>query len=248
MRQYIEDREGDRARGRLIGVGVGPGDPSLLTLKAIQTLQNADYVAYPTSGVQADGSKASNLALRIVSEYIKDKKCLEYLMPMSRDREYVQRMHNECVADLKIHLDKGATVAYITLGDPSIYSTYMYIHKEIAKAGYATSLVPGIPSFCAAAASLNDSLCEGSEPLLIVPASYDVLDETLEYAGNKVFMKTGSALTRLKERLREKGLLDSARMVEKATLPDEAIYRSLADAPEKSSYFTLIVLKHGDQP
>lgn len=234
---------GKMKRGRLIGVGVGPGDPSLLTLKAIQTLRKADYIAYPTSGGQADGSRASNLALQIVKEYIADKKCLEYLMPMSRDKEYVRRTHDECAADLKTYLEDGADVAFITLGDPSIYSTYMYIHKIIGKAGYETSLVPGITSFCAAAASLNDSLCEGSEPLLIVPASYEVREEMLDFPGNKVFMKTGSALEKLKEILQEREMLSHASMVEKATLPEEKIYPSLADSPEKSGYFTLIVLK-----
>ncbi|MDO4753928.1 MAG: precorrin-2 C(20)-methyltransferase [Bacillota bacterium] len=231
-------------KGRLIGVGVGPGDPELLTVKAIRTLEQADFIAYPTSGKQADGSEPSNLALNIVRDHVKNARLLEYLMPMSRDKEYVRKMHEECAADIKKHLDSGQTIAFITLGDPSIYSTYMYIHKIIEAAGYDTSLVPGIPSFCAAAASLNDSLCEGDEPLLIVPAGYDVLDEALDYQGNKVFMKSGRTLASLREKLEKKGLIDKTRMVVKASLPDEKTYFDMKAAPEKSSYFSLLILKN----
>lgn len=78
-------------KGKLIGVGVGPGDPKLLTVKAIEAIKGADYVAYPTSGIQANGERSSNVALRIIREHIEGKELLEYLMPMSRDKEYVQR-------------------------------------------------------------------------------------------------------------------------------------------------------------
>lgn len=232
-----------RKTGRLIGVGVGPGDPELLTLKAIRAIRTADFVAYPTSGRQADGSDPTNLALSIVKQYLGDAQLLEYLMPMSRDREYVERLHEECVADLKQYLNNGKTVAFITLGDPSIYSTYMYLHRKIAECGYETAMIPGIPSFCAAAASLNDSLCEGSEPLFIVPGSYEVTDAVLEYEGNKVFMKTGRAFLSLREKLERGGLSENAKVVEKASLPDEKIYRSLSEAPEKPGYFSLVIVK-----
>lgn len=229
-------------RGRLIGVGVGPGDPELLTRKAIRVVQDADLVAYPTSGRQADGSDATNLALRIVSEYIEGKPLLEYLMPMTKDRAYVRSLHDACVEDLKKHLDEGKTVAFVTLGDPSIYSTYIYIHHKITEAGYDTSLVPGVPSFCAAAASMNDSLCEGSQPLVIVPVSHDTLDASMDYVGNKVYMKPGRSVSALRDKLRKKGIRRAV-MVEKASLPDEKIYEDLDEAGDKSSYFSLVIVK-----
>ena len=224
--------------GKLYGVGVGPGDPKLLTLKAIETIKDADYVAYPTSG-----KGASNIAFEIVKEYIKDKKTLEYLMPMSRDKEYVQRCHDECAIDIKKYLENGKSVAFITLGDPSIYSTYMYIHKKIKGMGFQTQLIPGITSFCAAAASLNDSLCEGEEPLIIVPASYDALDQTIDYEGNKVYMKSGRSIVELRERLREKNMLPRTKMVVKATMEDEEIFESLDDIDENTSYFSIVVVR-----
>ncbi len=224
--------------GKLYGVGVGPGDPKLLTLKAIETIKDADYVAYPTSG-----KGASNIAFEIVKEYIKDKETLEYLMPMSRDKEYVQRCHDECAIDIKKYLENGKSVAFITLGDPSIYSTYMYIHKKIKEMGFQTQLIPGITSFCAAAASLDDSLCEGGEPLIIVPASYDALDQTIDYEGNKVYMKSGRSIVELRERLREKNMLPRTKMVVKATMEDEEIFGSLDDIDENTSYFSIVVVR-----
>lgn len=224
--------------GKLYGVGVGPGDPKLLTLKAIETIRDADYVAYPTSG-----KSTSNIAFEIVKEYIKDKKTLQYLMPMSRDKEYVQRCHEECAMDIKKYLEAGKTVAFITLGDPSIYSTYMYIHKKIKEMGFQTQLIPGITSFCAAAASLDDSLCEGGEPLIIVPASYDALDQTINYQGNKVYMKSGRSIVELREKLREKNMLPRTKMVVKATMEDEEIFESLDDIDEHTSYFSIVVVR-----
>lgn len=228
----------DRVNGKLFGVGVGPGDPQLLTLKAIETIKNADYVAYPTSG---KGNE--NVAYKIVEAYLDNKETLEYLMPMSRDKAYVQSCHDECALDIQKHLEEGKNIAFITLGDPAIYSTYMYIHKKIKALGFETQLIPGIPSFCAVAASLDDSLCEGAQPLLIVPASYDTLDQTLDYVGNKVYMKSGKSIVALREKLREKNLLSKARMVEKASMKDEKIFESLEDIQEKNSYFSIIVVK-----
>lgn len=226
-------------KGKLYGVGVGPGDPKLLTVKAIEVIKNADYVAYPTSGIE----NSINLALNIVKEHIEGKNTLEYLMPMSRDKEYVQRCHDECADDIKKYLEDGKTVAFITIGDPSIYSTYIYVHHKIKAQGFETELIPGITSFCAVAASLDDSLCEGAQPLLIVPASFDTLEKTFDYVGNKVYMKSGKSIIKLREKLRESGLLKNAKMVEKASLPDQRIFESLDDMDEKSSYFSIVVLK-----
>lgn len=225
-------------KGKLYGVGVGPGDPKLLTLKAVEIIREADYVAYPTSG-----KGGSNLAYEIVRDYLEDKETLEYLMPMSRDKAYVQACHEDCAQDLKKYLEAGKTIAFVTLGDPSIYSTYIYIHKKIKEEGFETQLIPGIPSFCAVAASLDDSLCEGGQPLIIVPASYEALEDTIDYEGNKVYMKSGRAIVDLRERLREKDMLDQARMVVKASMEDEEIFESLDEMDEKASYFSIVLVK-----
>ena len=140
-------------KGKLIGVGVGPGDPKLLTVKAIEAIKGADYVAYPTSGIQANGERSSNVALRIIREHIEGKELLEYLMPMSRDKEYVQRCHDECADDIKKYLDEGKTVAFVTLGDPAIYSTYILYSSQADEAGLSYGADSGDPLL----------LCGGSE-------------------------------------------------------------------------------------
>ncbi len=231
-----------KVRGKLFGVGVGPGDPKLITLRAVEVIRFADCIAYPTPGARGD-SVGGSLALEIVGEHIRGKELLECLMPMSRDAEYVENKHAECAANIMRLLDEGKNVAFVTLGDPSIYSTYMYIHRRVRVAGYEAQLIPGVTSFCAAAASLGESLCEGAQPLVIIPAGYEVLDRVFEYEGNKVFMKSGRSFGELREKLRENGLLGRAKMVERASLCDEKIYEALDDAKEFPSYFSLIVLK-----
>lgn len=222
--------------GTLYGVGVGPGDPKLLTIQAVEILRKADYIAYPKSG-------GENIALNIVKEYISGKDTLECYMPMTRDQEFLDSSHEQCAKELIEILKQGKDIAFITLGDPSIYSTYIYVHKKVLAKGFRAQLIAGIPSFCAVAARLNDSLCEAKEPLLIIPASYDGLDECLAFGANKVFMKSGKSILELREKLRVSGRLSSAKMVECATMENERVYENLDDMDEKSSYFSIIVVK-----
>lgn len=222
--------------GILYGVGVGPGDPKLLTIQAVEILKEADYIAYPKSG-------GENVALNIVKEYIKDKGTIQCYMPMTRDQKLLEESHDNCALELVKYLKKGAKIAFITLGDPSIYSTYMYVHKRVLAMGQKAQLVAGIPSFCAVAARLNDSLCEAKEPLLIVPSSYEGLEECLDVKANKVFMKSGKTIGDLREKLRERNKLEGARMVECATMENEKVYENLEHIDGNESYFSIIVVK-----
>lgn len=222
--------------GILYGVGVGPGDPKLLTIQAVEILQSADIIAYPKS-------KSENTALKIVSGYIDGKPLMECYMPMTRDEALLEESHENCARDIIACLEKGQNVAFITLGDPAIYSTYMYVHKKVLKSGHSAQLIPGITSFCAVASKLNDSLCEGKEPLLIIPASYEGVDKCLDFEANKVFMKSGKSIVELREKLRNKGKLKNAKMVEFATMENEKIYDDLEHIDENSSYFSIIVVK-----
>ena len=157
-------------RGILYGVGVGPGDPELLTLKARRILSEADVIAVPDKGA---GEKT---ALQILGDLVQGKETLPCSTPMVRDPAALERAQDSIAAELCGLLEEGKTVAFITLGDPSIYSTYLYIHRRVLAAGYEAKMVPGVPSFCAVAAQLGDGLCEGSDRLLIAwpwtPTSY----------------------------------------------------------------------------
>ena len=135
-------------------------------------------------------------------------------------------------------------MAFLTLGDPTVYSTYIYIHRKVLDRGYEAELVPGVPSFCAAAAKLNTSLCQGQERLLIVPACHET-DDTFDVAANKVYMKAGRGAAALREALAERGLLERASAAANVGLEGEHIWPRLADMEDAPGYFSIILVKDG---
>ena len=223
-------------RGKLYGVGVGPGDPELLTLKARRILLEADVVAVPDKG---SGEKT---ALNIVKDVVEGKNLLPCPTPMVRDKALLDGCYEEIAGRICALLDEGKTVAFITLGDPTLYSTYIYVHRKVLARGYEAELIPGVPSFCAVAARLNTSLCEGAERLLIVPASHEAAD-CLDIPANKVFMKAGKNIGELQALLREKGLLDRASMVANCGMEGEALYPRFADMTDDTGYFSVVLVK-----
>lgn len=225
-----------KTHGKLWGVGVGPGDPELLTVKAVRVLREADVVIVP------DASSGDKVALNIAKDYLKDKQIQFVKTPMVRDKAVMDAAHEQAADTISALLDDGKQVAFLTLGDPAIYSTYMYIHQKVLRRGYAVEVVPGIPSFCAAAARLNQSLCLGREPLTIIPASHDQND-LMDLPGNKVFMKAGRSILELQQALAEKGLLEGASMVENCSMENEHVYPHFSDLKEPSGYFSLVIVK-----
>ena len=137
-------------------------------------------------------------------------------------------------------MDQGKQVAFLTLGDPSVYSTFLYLKRILENLGYDTEMVSGIPSFCAAAAALNIGLSEKSESLHIIPASYPV-EEALQLSGTKVLMKSGKKLEQVREQLLERGM--DARMVENCGMEGEKHYLSAREMPGQGSYYSIIVVK-----
>ena len=228
-------------KGKLYGVGVGPGDPELVTRKAERILRQADVVAVPDKGA---GEKT---ALRIVEDLVEGKELLYCPTPMIRDREKLDACYEQIAGDICALLDNGRTVAFITLGDPTVYSTYIYVHKKVLARGYDAELIPGVPSFCAVAARLNTSLCEGAERLLIVPASHEAAD-CLDVKANKVFMKAGKAIGELRDLLAERGLLDRASMVANCGMEGEAVYPRFADMEDGTGYFSVVLVKEPEGP
>lgn len=222
-------------KGVLYGVGVGPGDPELMTYKAVVTIKKSQVIAVPKSG------DTQQVALNIAKAHIENQKILDCYMPMIRDGETLDKYHDKVVEAIKAYLDQGMNVAFLTLGDPSIYSTYIYIHKKILKMGYEAQLIPGVPSICAVAAKLNDSLCEGGESLHIIPASYK--EDYLKLTGTKVLMKTGRAIKKVKEALKSEGLYQNAKMIECCGMANEKVHESLDTVSDEGQYFSVIVIK-----
>ncbi len=223
--------------GKLYGVGVGPGDPELLTIKAVRIIKEADILAVP--GEQKEGSVAYQIAKQAISE-LDTKEIISIHMPMTKDEKRLEDSHKKGAEEIINYLEQGKTVAFLTLGDPTIYSTYIYLHKRIKESGYETEIISGIPSFCAVAAKLNQGLVEKNEQLHVIPSSYDI-EDTIALSGTKVLMKSGKKISTVIEYLKTKDCQVS--MVENCGMEDEKIYRSLDEIKDDAGYYSLIIVK-----
>lgn len=224
-------------KGKFYGIGVGPGDPELLTVKAVRLIQTCDTIAVPQSG----GSEQA--ALKIAKEYIGEKPVLHCDLPMTRDKAQRDACHDRAADAICALLDAGRDVAFLTLGDPTIYATSWYIFKRVAARGYDTEIVPGVPSFCAAAAALGRALCEDDEMLHIIPASHGALEQGLDLPGSKVLMKAGKAILEVRDRLAERGEIGSAALVERCGMEGQRLVTDLAALEDPSSYFSIILVR-----
>ena len=226
--------------GKLYGVGVGPGDPELMTLQAARLLRECATIAVPTTG--KDRSVAYEIGKGAVPE-IAAKELLEVHMPMIRDPLLLEVSHEEVTMKIITELEKGKDVAFLTLGDPSIYSTYIYIHDKVVARGYDAQIIPGIPSFCAVAARLNQGLTEAAEALHIIPASYEGIEEALALKGTRVLMKTGKSMGKIKALLGEMEQPPSVKMVECCGMDGERVFNNLEDIDDNAGYFSILVVK-----
>lgn len=228
-------------KGKLYGIGIGPGDPELLTLKAFRLIKEADIIAVP--GNDPRESVAYQIVKRAfepLSQAFAQKEVLALPMPMTKDKEKLEQSHRDGAGCIEKLLDQGKTVAFLTLGDPTVYSTYLYIHKKIVAEGYEAGIVSGIPSFCAVAARLNMGLVEQAEPLHIIPAAYETGD-MLGLSGTKVLMKAGKNLINVKKDIL--AMDAEAVMIENCGMPDEKIYKTVGEIPETAGYYSLVIVK-----
>lgn len=230
-------------RGKLYGIGIGPGDPELITIKAKNILEKVDYIAIPKTS-----SDNKNYALSIVEGimHIDPKRIIELIFPMSYDEKILETGWEIASKSIIETLDKGKNIAFITLGDPTVYSTYMYVHKVIQKQGYITEIVPGVTSFCASAAKAGISLGENSDCIAIVPQAYDCenLDDILESFDSVVLMKASKNFNGLLQKLEQHKLEDKAVLISKCGHEDEVIQHDLTKInTEKLSYFTTVIIK-----
>ena len=222
-------------KGTLYGVGVGPGDPELLTFKAARILREADVIAIPDTG------RAEKTALSIAESFIEGKERIFCPAPMTTDKSKTAAAYDKTAAELAEILESGQSVAFITLGDPSVYSTYNYVAKRVAAMGFATQTVAGVTSFCAAAARLSESLCEGSQALTIIPASSTEPELWRNLPGNKVLMKAGGKMSALTEELM--GLDADIFAVTNCGMEGESLARSAPELSEDAGYFSVIIVK-----
>ncbi|MCQ2561218.1 MAG: precorrin-2 C(20)-methyltransferase [Clostridia bacterium] len=224
-------------KGIAYGVGVGPGDPELMTLKAARLIRENDIIAVP--GKVAKDSVAYKIAVQVVPE-LAEKTLVPIYMPMILDREAIRKNHEENADIIAKYLDEGKNVVYITLGDSTVYCTFTYLQTILESKGYETQLVSGITSFCAAAARLNIPLAEWNEEIHVVPAAHKLQHE-LDQPGTYVLMKSASYMKETKDTLRKSG--KAVQAVENCGMPGEKIYRDLEEIPDEAGYFSLIIAK-----
>ncbi|MBO7700676.1 MAG: precorrin-2 C(20)-methyltransferase, partial [Eubacteriaceae bacterium] len=152
-------------KGTFYGVGIGPGDPGLMTLKAVRLIENSENIAFPGDVPE------ETLAYRIVTGELdlSGKKLMGLSFPMSNDKEYVASCHRKNTDMVVAVLEEGKDVVLPVLGDPGVYSTFSYVADLVKERGYETAVIPGITSFCAAAAEEATNLIYGDEQLHILP-------------------------------------------------------------------------------
>jgi precorrin-2/cobalt-factor-2 C20-methyltransferase len=224
-------------KGIAYGVGVGPGDPEYMTLKAVRLIRENEIIAVP--GKEAKESAAYQIAVQAVPE-LAEKVLVPIFMPMVNDRQLLREEHRKGAEILKKYLDQGKNVVYITLGDPTVYCTFSYLQHYLEADGYRVELVSGITSFCAAAARLCLPLAEWDEPIHIVPAVHKTEDR-LDQDGNYVLMKSASHMPEIKALLKASGRKVNA--VVNCGMENEAVYRSTDEIPDDAGYFSLIIAK-----
>ena len=228
--------------GKLIGIGVGVGDPELITIKAVNALKKADAVILPRAN-----TKNYSTAFEIAKEYMKkdiekiyaDFTTVDDDKTREEDRLQYAKIVNECI---KV----GKNVAFITIGDPMTFSTFVYVINLLEK-DVKVETIPGITSFASISARLNTPLVMGDETLKIVPISKETnIKEEINSSDNLIFMKITRNLERLKIALKETNQLKNAVLVSNCGKSDEKIIYNIENiTKEDISYFSTILLKKG---
>ncbi len=223
-------------KGVLFGVGTGPGDAGMITKRALQVIRECEYIAVTTA--VKEKSKSYQTALLAVPG-LDEKECLCLAMPMTKDEDELEKSRVKAEEALRGVLDEGKSVAFLTLGDPSIYSTYAYMHERMKRKGYRVEMISGVPAFCASAALAGRALALGGGQLHILSFESGV-EESLEMPGTKVLMKAGGHLSEIKALLRKKGL--SAVMVQNCGMENEKVYESVDEMPDKAGYYSTVII------
>ncbi|MET0497409.1 MAG: precorrin-2 C(20)-methyltransferase [Steroidobacteraceae bacterium] len=232
--------------GRLIGVGVGPGDPELLTLKAVRALENADVVAW-----FAKSGNSSN-ARNIAAHYLRPTAIeLSLLYPVTtelstKDSAYqamIQGFFDESAERVAGHLAAGRTVAVLSEGDPLFFGSYMHIHVRLSKR-FPTEVVPGITAMSGCWSAAGLPITQGDDVLTVVPGTLpaDELVRRLRQNDPTVVMKIGRNLPKVRAALIDAGRLDSAIYVERGTMQAQRLTPLVEKSDDRAPYFALVLV------
>jgi precorrin-2/cobalt-factor-2 C20-methyltransferase len=227
--------------GKLIGVGVGPGDPELLTLKAAKALERADHLF-----AAASTKNENSLALTIAREHVREGVPVENLgFPMTRDPQELARAWKQNAGRVADVLDQGKTCVFLTLGDPMTYSTFGYLLRTLREIRPESEVeaVPGITSYQAAASRTLHVLAESGESLLVASGVGEEqrLEELLQTADRAVIMKCYKSFPTIRKVVKRLGMQDGCRFVSRLGREEELVAESLDQAPESPHYLSLLL-------
>lgn len=227
-------------KGKLIGIGVGVGDPELLTLKALKKLKELDVLIFPQAK-KGEGSTAFD----IVKEYIREdieKLYLEF--PMIKDTKKKMDIRKGNAKLIAEEMDRGKTIGFLTIGDPMTYSTYSYVLEHL-RDDYSVETIPGVTSFASIASTLNIPLVLGNESLKIVSLNKDTdIEKEIDDSDNLVFMKISRRFQELREIINRSGKGNKVVLVSNCGKDSEKIYYNL-DEVREVPYFSTLILKKG---
>jgi precorrin-2/cobalt-factor-2 C20-methyltransferase len=228
--------------GTLYGVGLGPGDPELMTLKAYRLISGAEVVAYPA--LEDGDSFARSIAADIIPD---DAVEVTIHIPMTVERGPAQAAYDQGAADIAVHLDADRDVVVLCEGDPFFYGSFMYLFARLA-GKYETEVVPGVTSVTTCAAVSGRPLTARNEVLTIIPGPLDeaTMQDRIAAAEAVVIMKVGRHQPKIRRVHSALNLTDAA-YIERASLPNQKVM-SLADAPETAPYFSMILVTKGQDP
>lgn len=224
--------------GTLYGIGVGPGDPELVTLKALRIAQACPVLAYPAP------EHGDSFARAIMAPHLRGNQIeIPIRMPLSVDRYPVKAVYDRASEEIASHLGVGRDVGVLCLGDPFFYGSFMYLFARLADT-HRTVVIPGITSLSAAAASLSAPLAARSDVLTVIPASLadDEIAARLAMADAAAIVKLGRHFGRIRALLDTKGLMQHARYIENASLPRERTIPLSDIDPATVPYFSLILI------
>jgi len=229
--------------GVLYGVGLGPGDPELITLRAYRLISGADVVAYPA--LAGGDSFARSIAADMIPEGTRE---IVMDVPMTTAREPAQAAYDLGAAEIAAVLEAGTDVVCLCEGDPFFYGSFMYLYARLNDR-FEVQVVPGVTSITTCAARAGMPLAARNERLTVLPGPLpeDELRLRIDGAESVAIMKVGRHLAKIRGVIDDLGLTDQAAYVERASLPDEVVCR-LRDAPEKAPYFSMILLTKGADP
>ncbi|BCR03745.1 precorrin-2 C(20)-methyltransferase [Desulfuromonas versatilis] len=232
-------------QARVIAVGVGPGDPELLTLKGARLIREADVVVTPVS----DPGKSS-IARSIIEGLLDPQRqqLVTQVFPMRRDQSGLEEDWVRSAHEVAGFVQQGKTVAFVTIGDPFLYSTFLYLYHQLQKFHPAieVEIVSGVSSINTAAALAGLPLGLSDERLAVLPATYEEqkLVQTLEQFDTIVLMKVHRVFGRIRTLLAELGLKEQAVYVKRVGLPGEAVFHDLDQVGEEDlNYLSMVIVK-----